>query len=1100
MVREPARQDLEALLPRAAPALWRRRASVCCFCCLLTIALVVWAAHAALDDALLLVCLGLRVESVRVDSLCDNPMRIRAVVETSSASRLRVSFSDLRLGVALGSASRAGLTVRVVGTHAISLGERVHDLEVLVSLNEEAQVEGMLQVLVDSVLCAAIPDSPERAANCSSELAAMAESADIRIAVGVGARVPLLGPVALPVGVRVDRSLKLDAQARLKMHDAVASLRRRARCAGGGETLQVRALEGFSIGDVVFEGFKVPELSAERTRADVSVALRVNGSIHVRVPPLALRVCARDDDGDDDGDDDDGALSTLRSMPSFNRALANTSAPTSGCIGTLSTQPFTLGNGEPTIIGASGVVTYGYGAGDGDGPSARERERARSHAAARPAERAHRRGGAADAASAELSDMLSPLHFAELVSRGRSVRVRGASDAEALEAARRLGDESTDDAAHEAARGALRSVQGREDAPVAGSRCLLQRVLQAVSLEIPLRRLLPPAVHAIVKDAAAAGSCLIGVSMAYGINRTEQSAVDAQLDSGLIMQDCVLFLSHVVEDSNAMNAGAGGAAAGVPQTQEDEMRAALGDAAERLARGAVRFDEVPPRAPDEGAGGACRVAHGVTHAPGTWRPRRVPSLVACELACLAEPGCAAVDYEGDSVPDGAGKCSLWTRAPLSVGPARALGRCLRLVRAAERGANGARVSDGAEGANGADGGADGANGADSPAAAPYWRVQMLEQLSMVTCHARCAHAAGCVTAEYWAASPVPLNCALWFAGGEQPRAMLPAPPPLLAPRAPPLLPPSAPPAPPPAPPAPPPPPPPRCEDGVHDLALFRPVRASSSQFSTSAAAAHVVDADGDSQWITGSVSAADLTIEFESWSLVRRVVVRWAEVGGASWVDSGEVCYSVELGEPGAHTVVATVRSTGSGVDTTVLPPDAAGRSMRLAFSRPSRTGFAIWAVEALGCAYPGAHAPHAPRARAALRPAHTSPPPAQPPVPSSAPPALDATAPSAPTAERAPPGAPVDAAECYTRKDLADYRGRVNRTVGGLACQSWSSQQPHEHNFTPARYPGGGLGDHNSCRAVGSAWAWCFTLVERPSWQYCRVGPRQQRCPPVRR
>ena len=30
-----------------------------------------------------------------------------------------------------------------------------------------------------------------------------------------------------------------------------------------------------------------------------------------------------------------------------------------------------------------------------------------------------------------------------------------------------------------------------------------------------------------------------------------------------------------------------------------------------------------------------------------------------------------------------------------------------------------------------------------------------------------------------------------------------------------------------------------------------------------------------------------------------------------------------------------------------------------------------------------------------------------------------------------------------------ADYRGTANTTIGGLTCQAWSVQEPHEHGRT---------------------------------------------------
>eukprot|EP01079_Euglenida_sp_SAG-EU17-18_P000352 gene352-371_t len=57
-------------------------------------------------------------------------------------------------------------------------------------------------------------------------------------------------------------------------------------------------------------------------------------------------------------------------------------------------------------------------------------------------------------------------------------------------------------------------------------------------------------------------------------------------------------------------------------------------------------------------------------------------------------------------------------------------------------------------------------------------------------------------------------------------------------------------------------------------------------------------------------------------------------------------------------------------------------------------------------------------------------------------------------------------------------YRGCQDRTRSGLACQKWTAQTPHEHNWTPDQYPYDGLGDHSYCRNPdGSTQGlWCYT------------------------
>lgn len=61
-----------------------------------------------------------------------------------------------------------------------------------------------------------------------------------------------------------------------------------------------------------------------------------------------------------------------------------------------------------------------------------------------------------------------------------------------------------------------------------------------------------------------------------------------------------------------------------------------------------------------------------------------------------------------------------------------------------------------------------------------------------------------------------------------------------------------------------------------------------------------------------------------------------------------------------------------------------------------------------------------------------------------------------------------------------ADYRGNINETVEGVACQAWDSQEPHSHTRTPTNYPNKGLDGegNNYCRNPDneSNGAWCYT------------------------
>uniref|UniRef100_A0A4W5PLN8 Macrophage stimulating 1 n=1 Tax=Hucho hucho TaxID=62062 RepID=A0A4W5PLN8_9TELE len=66
------------------------------------------------------------------------------------------------------------------------------------------------------------------------------------------------------------------------------------------------------------------------------------------------------------------------------------------------------------------------------------------------------------------------------------------------------------------------------------------------------------------------------------------------------------------------------------------------------------------------------------------------------------------------------------------------------------------------------------------------------------------------------------------------------------------------------------------------------------------------------------------------------------------------------------------------------------------------------------------------------------------------------------------------------------DYRGKVNETAGGIACQRWDAQYPHEHPFYPNTYECKGL-EENYCRNPdGSEAPWCFTSVPEMRTALC--------------
>ena len=65
----------------------------------------------------------------------------------------------------------------------------------------------------------------------------------------------------------------------------------------------------------------------------------------------------------------------------------------------------------------------------------------------------------------------------------------------------------------------------------------------------------------------------------------------------------------------------------------------------------------------------------------------------------------------------------------------------------------------------------------------------------------------------------------------------------------------------------------------------------------------------------------------------------------------------------------------------------------------------------------------------------------------------------------RTTPPSTTDTSTCGTDSVLqADYRGTINVTANGVACQAWDIQEPHSHSLTPCNYPDAGL-ESNYCR-----------------------------------
>ncbi|XP_065064814.1 uncharacterized protein LOC135691020 [Rhopilema esculentum] len=78
----------------------------------------------------------------------------------------------------------------------------------------------------------------------------------------------------------------------------------------------------------------------------------------------------------------------------------------------------------------------------------------------------------------------------------------------------------------------------------------------------------------------------------------------------------------------------------------------------------------------------------------------------------------------------------------------------------------------------------------------------------------------------------------------------------------------------------------------------------------------------------------------------------------------------------------------------------------------------------------------------------------------------------------------------CKTTVDGRDFRGTVNKTVGGHTCQHWNVHKPHSHRqLTAKTHPWEGL-EENYCRNPDGEpdGPWCYTTSKSVRWDYCDV------------
>ena len=79
----------------------------------------------------------------------------------------------------------------------------------------------------------------------------------------------------------------------------------------------------------------------------------------------------------------------------------------------------------------------------------------------------------------------------------------------------------------------------------------------------------------------------------------------------------------------------------------------------------------------------------------------------------------------------------------------------------------------------------------------------------------------------------------------------------------------------------------------------------------------------------------------------------------------------------------------------------------------------------------------------------------------------------------------------CVKLQYHKNYNGTSNRTLKGLTCQRWDSQDPHRHQYNDSNlFSEDTLGNaENFCRTPdGSDWPWCFTTELEVRSQPCDI------------
>ncbi|KAJ1632421.1 hypothetical protein T492DRAFT_988681 [Pavlovales sp. CCMP2436] len=433
------------------------------------------------------------------------------------------------------------------------------------------------------------------------------------------------------LGGRVAFTMEVSEAAARKMKAAIGAVQALAGCARkGGLDFALGEDFGFKTWPPELLDLQIAEISKAGVHVSGAVRLDLSGPLQVdRFPALSVQLCSAPDamlrHAEGGGAAGGGAAETSsiglgrassvidNAVASANRNWTEAQAKhyrdshatySEGCIATVALQPFSMVRGQPFELAFDLAMPF-YG-----NSSAR---------------------------------FYGPLYFAEEISRGGALVLRGSYDSEIAELGAKVFN------------GTYMASKGR-----ATSGCFLHRVMQEVRVRAHLLRILPDAAP-YIKDALLGASCMAGVFLHY-FSHDNSTA----LNDDRVLEDCFAFME------SSMGIGLDPSrkkAEPAPPKQPHQapgvrvprpLGASFKPAPRDLSgRSLYRFGPVPGASTFEGV--ACRWLNTEDASSHYSRGRHTPDVLSCEAACLKARECWGIHFDEPT-----GHCELWNRVPRAI--------------------------------------------------------------------------------------------------------------------------------------------------------------------------------------------------------------------------------------------------------------------------------------------------------------------------------------------------------------------------------------------------------------------------------------------------